>query len=53
MADHFESGLNDSLKSTIKESENPKLKQAWKDISSKENRSRYRAHLISSHDAAC
>jgi len=45
VADHFESGLNDSLRDTIGESTNPKLRQALKDISSAENQSRYRSHL--------
>jgi hypothetical protein len=44
MADHFELGLNDGLKDTIKYSPNKELRQAWKYISSKENP--YRCHYI-------
>ena len=45
MAYHSGSCLNDSVKENIKRSKDEKLKQASIDISSKDNRLRYCAHL--------
>ena len=56
MAYRSESCLNDSVKEIIKRSTDEKLKQALIDISNKDNRFRYCAHLenffLSNH-AAC